>query len=448
MHPEPFFWLLVGLAAGAGFSFLLGYLGLRQKNAELVLLRQTQFGHEAESRLLHQQLEEMKSNEAVLRMEINEISLSSMRLETLLDEKQKQWEEQQTQFDARSQHILKALKDEMEEKSLRESQLRQAVMDERIGQLIKPLREVIEHHELRVKEVEKQHTEDTASLKMHIEMIVSETSKLVSVKNKLADALSNSKGRGDWGEMELIRLLEHSGLIDGIHYEAQKVQDGLRPDITIKLSNQRILYVDAKTILINLERLFNAEDADEESLERKKHAAALEKEILSLSLKSYESRCKESIDFVVLYVPRESMLRAALEEKPALMEQAFQKRVILASPLILMSILKTVSYGWDQAQLSQKAQEIQVLGREMHKRAANFLERFIKVGDRLEALNSQFEDTRISLTGRQGILPQLKKFETYGCKSEKSLPASYGLADEADIDQLEKLVKLPLDGDF
>src|SRR4029079_16170790 len=125
-------------------------------------------------------------------------------------------------------------------------------------------------------------------------------------KNKLAEALSNSKGRGDWGEMELIRLLEASGLMPGVHYEAQKVQDGLRPDITIKLSNQRVLYVDAKTIMINLERLFNAGDSEEEALERKKHAAALEKEILSLSLKSYETKCKDSIDFVVLYVPRES----------------------------------------------------------------------------------------------------------------------------------------------
>jgi DNA recombination protein RmuC len=424
---------ILWLASGIGGGFLVAYLWFRLQLAQATAaLTTNQAQKDAENRLLKEQTEELKSTEALLRMELNEVSLSNTRLETLLEETRKQTDQQQTQFEALSQKTLKVLKEELEDKTAREAQQRQAMVEERIGQLIKPLREVIEHHEQRVKEIEKQHTEDTSSLKTHMEMIVAETGKLITVKNKLAEALSNSKGRGDWGEMELIRLLENSGLSAGVHYEAQKMQDGLRPDITIKLSNQRILYVDAKTILINLERLLNAGDSEEEAVERKKHAAALEKEVLSLSLKSYETKCKESIDFVVLYVPRESMLRAALEEKPALMEQAFQRRVILASPLILMSILKTVSYGWDQAQLSQKAQEIHTLGRELHKRASTFLERFIKVGDRLEALSSQFEEAKLSLTGRQGMIPQLKKFEVYGCKSEKILPTTLVLDDSLD----------------
>lgn len=422
-----FLWLGAGVATGFLVAYTVFKLQAARTHSDQAVLHSQR---ETENRLLKEQLEEIKSTEALLRMELNEVSLSNTRLETLLDETRKQTEQQQAQFEALSQKTLKALKEELEEKTVREAQQRQALVDERIGQLIKPLREVIEHHENRVKEIEKQHTEDTASLKKHIEMIVEETGKLVSVKNKLAEALSNSKGRGDWGEMELIRLLEASGLMAGVHYEAQKQQDGLRPDITIRLSNQRVLYVDAKTIMVNLERLFNAGDTEEEAKERRKHAEALEKEVLSLSLKSYETKCKDSIDFVVLYVPRESMLRAALEEKPTLMEQAFQRRVILASPLILMSILKTVAYGWDQAQLSQKAQEIHTLGRELHKRAATFLDRFLKVGSRLEALNASFEETMLSLKGRQGIVPQLKKFEEYGCKSEKSLPANFALDED------------------
>lgn len=423
-----FLWLAAGLTVGFGFAYTLYKLQLARTTAEQATAQSQQT---VENRLLKEQVEELKSTEALLRMELNEVSLSNIRLETLLDETHKQGSQQQEQFEALSQKTLKALKAELEEKTQREAQLRQASVDERIGQLIQPLREVIEHHENRVKEIEKQHTEDTASLKKHIEMIVDETGKLVNVKNKLAEALSNSKGRGDWGEMELVRLLEVSGLMAGVHYEAQKQQDGLRPDITIKLSNQRVLYVDAKTILVNLERLFNAGDSEEEAKERKKHAEALEKEVLSLNLKSYETKCKDSIDFVVLYVPRESMLRAALEERPALMEQAFQRRVLLASPLILMSVLKTVAYGWDQAQLSQKAQEIHTLGRELHKRAATFLERFVKMESRIDALKSSYDETFLSLNGRQGIIPQLKKFEEYGCKSEKTLPViALGEGDE------------------
>ncbi|HEY9687311.1 MAG TPA: DNA recombination protein RmuC [Coleofasciculaceae cyanobacterium] len=426
--------LIAALAAGFGLGALLFKLKGDGERGRA----------EAENRLLLEQVEELKSTEALQRMELNEISLSNTRLETLLDEAKKQTDQQQSQFEVLSRNTLKALKDELEEKTAKEAQLKQQMTDERISGILKPLKELIEQNGEKVKAIEKQHTEDTASLKTHIELIVGETAKLVNVKNKLAEALSNSKGRGDWGEMELIRLLEASGLMPGIHYEAQRTQDGpvgqaggaLRPDITIRLSNQRILYVDAKTILVNLERLLGADDSEEEAAERKKHANALEKEVLSLNLKSYETRCKESIDFVVLYVPRESMLRAALEEKPALMEMAFQRRIILASPLILMSILKTVAYGWEQAQLSQKAQEIHALGRELHKRAATFLERFLKVGDRLEALGTQFEDARISLTGRQGMLPQLRKFEEYGCKSEKLLPRASADEDDAEVETL------------
>lgn len=434
---------LLYLPIGVALGYWIGWLYANSRaNQALNELKNLGARYEAENKLLQAQLEGQRSTEDLLRMELNEVSLSNMRLETLLEENKKLAEQQQSQFELLSQKTLKALKDELEEKANREYQQKQNQLDEKLGALLKPLREVIDQNEKKVREIEKQHTEDTASLKTHIEMIVAETGKLVGVKNKLAEALSNSKGRGDWGEMELIRLLEHSGLMAGVHYEAQKVQDGLRPDITIKLSNQRVLYVDAKTILINLERLLNAEDSEAENSERKKHAAALEKEILSLSLKSYESRCKESIDFVVLYVPRESMLRAALEERPALMEQAFQRRVILASPLILMSILKTVAYGWDQAQLSQKADEIHQLGKDLHKRAAIFVERFVKVGDRLEALSNQFEEAKVSLNGRLGMIPQLRKFEEYGCKSEKSLPAPS--AEEASQGLLPEIVESTL----
>jgi DNA anti-recombination protein RmuC len=106
----------------------------------------------------------------------------------------------------------------------------------------------------------------------------------------------------------------------------------------------------------------------------------------------------------------------------------------------LMAILKTVAYGWDQAQLSHKAQEIHELGRELHKRASTFLERFLKVGDRIEALSTSYEDTRLALSGRQGMVPQLRKFEEYGCKSEKQLPAFGHLESELNTENFESQI--------
>jgi DNA recombination protein RmuC len=415
---------------------------------------------ETENSLLKSQCESARQTEDLLRMELNDTAMSNARLEALLQERQQREQDdrqerqerenqerqqrqetadrqtteqfrqqqeqaalQKAQFEALSQQTLKALRDDLEAKAERDYKLRQEAMEERLGHLLKPLREVLDENEKRVKEVEKQHLEGTTALKTQIGLLVTQTQNMAQAERSLVEALKNSKGRGDWGELELIRLLEHSGLMEGVHYDAQRQENGLRPDITLRLPNQRVLYIDAKTIFVNLERLMMADEDSEESLaERKKHAAALEKEVLSLSLKSYESQTSDSIDFVVLYVPRESMLRAALEEKPLLMEMAFQRRIILASPLVLMPILKVVAYGWDQAQISQKAAEIQELGKDLHKRAALFLTRFVDVGKKLESLTASYEDADKSLRGRQGMMGQLRKIEEYGCKSEKDIP--------------------------
>ena len=476
-----FFWFIavsfpiVGFAAGYWVRSKLGQNTNSASNSQAILEANERVTRlEAENSLLKTQMDSSRQTEDLLRMELNEASMSNARLDALLHEReqreledrkkqaeaserlaleqlQRQQEQaalQKAQFEMLSQQTLKTLKEELEAKAEREYRLKQEAMDERLGQLLKPLKDVLDENEKRVKEVEKQHLEGTTSLKTEISNIVEQTAQLVSVKNKLAEALSNSKGRGDWGELELIRLLEHSGLHEGIHYEAQRQENGLRPDITLRLSNQRILYIDAKTILVNLERLMLAEDDTEEHLqERKKHANALEKEVLSLSLKSYESKSNDSIDFVVLYVPRESMLRAALEEKPQLMELAFQRRVILASPLVLMPILKVVAYGWDQAQISQKAAEIQELGKELHKRAASFLINFEEIGKKLGSLSETYDRTKTSFMGRRGFVPQLKKFEQAGCKSEKDLPKTLlqgvDLDDDLDTDDSMPTLSIP-----
>jgi DNA recombination protein RmuC len=430
---------VMGFIAGMALAFILGWFFWRVKQQQaLALLSIEQTHTRQELHKLEEALSVARSTEELLRMEHNELSISNTRLQTLLEESEKTETLQVQTFERLGQQVLKSLQADIEEKQAKEYQQRQHLMDEKLSQVVKPLKEVIEHHEKRVREIEKQHTTDTASLKKHIELIVEETGRLVQVKDRLAEALSNSKGRGDWGELELIRLLELSGLIEGVHFDSQKTQQGLRPDITVHLPNGRVIYIDAKTILVNLERLFRANTVEEEQKERKKHADLLEKEILSLNVKAYAKLSQDSIDFVVLYVPRESMLRAALEEKPALMEQAFQKKVLLASPLILMSVLKTVGYGWDQARLSQNAQEIHQLGLELHRRAALFFTKYEKMGERLEQLNLQYEETKRSLTGRQGMLPQLKKIEQFGCKSEKQLTSASLFPEEPPDDSVDQ----------
>ncbi|MGE0200675.1 MAG: DNA recombination protein RmuC [Candidatus Melainabacteria bacterium] len=339
-----------------------------------------------------------------------------------------------TQFELLGHQALKQVQTEWAQRTEQEFTARQARLDERVGELLNPLKTWVETTNKQVLEYTTQHRAEASSLKTQIEIIVDQTNRYVSINDKLADALSNSKGRGDWGEMALMTLLEESGLLPGVHYEAQQHmaglpgQGGLRPDVTIRLPGNRLIFVDAKTLLVNLEHFHQlAEEASADpadvAKQRKKHAAALEKEILSLSAKAYDVSHEGSVDFVVLFVPRESMLRVALEERPELMTLAFQKRVVLASPLVLMPILKVVATAWDQEQISENARTIQRLGQELHRRAALFVERFARVGERIDQLGRQYGEAKTAFTGRQGFVTHLQKFEQLGCRSEKELPA-------------------------
>lgn len=346
------------------------------------------------------------------------------------------WREWTQHFESFSVKTLKSIQEDLEHKSKVTFQDNEQRIHQSIDTMLKPLTELVKAHEQKVKELGDQTLKETASLKEQIKLTVEQTEKLVMAKNHIVDALTNSKGRGDWGELELIRLLEDSGLQKGPHYEFQATQnDNSRPDISIKLPNGHQLFIDAKSLVIPLEQMQAAQDNPElEAQARKKLLQSLKEEIKKLYDRAYQSKQNDSLDFVILYVPRESMLRIPLEEDPTLIQEAFRKKVILASPLILMALLKTVAQGWHQATLSKHAEEIQVLGKELHKRAVRFLGHFDKLGQSLHGLTQTYEDADRALKGRQGMVGQLKKFEQLGCRSDKPLPERFDTVDVMDID--------------
>lgn len=453
----PWVLLILGLGIGIGIGWLMAcQKALKEKHqleqeyqAKLSLEALANSQQETELRLLQQQFMEIQSAHQQLQESFYTSQSERTRFETLLNDAR----QQEDRLAVMGQTLLKQVKEEIQGDLEKEYSQKEELAQAKIGELIKPLSEMIEAHQKKVEEVEeyvndveKQRIDETSQLKTLIDVLDKDARRLAEGGNRLADALSNSKGRGDWGEMQLARLLESSGLLPGVHYDLQySMQDEnsklLRPDVAVKFTNNRLLYIDAKTILTNLERLEHAfEEADAKS-ERKKHVAALEKEILSLSTKAYDAKKSDSIDFIVLFVPRESMLRVALEEKPDLMEQAFNKRIILASPLILMAILRTIAIGWQEAQLSQNAKEIYTLARELHKRTVTFSDHFLKIEMRLKQVMDQFDDAKTSLCGRMGVINQLTKLEKLGCKSEKQLSAQM-LAPSEIIDGMEQDLEL------
>ncbi len=440
-----FLWLFSGVLLGllmAGFYLTQKHQRAREKvQADTQTYQEETAGELAKIPFYHERIQQLETENQRLREVKEQFHAEKTRAETLLSEAKTIEVRMLETFENLSHKILKSQKAEFEEETLGTNQEHK----KSIEALIKPLSELIEKGQEKVNELEKDNLETRVSLQEAIKGVVKRTEELHNTNTRLASALSNSKGRGDWGELELIRLLEASGLVEGIHYEKQETEKGVRPDIKVYLANGRFLYVDAKTIMVNLERLagaYDVENPEEQVQERKRHAKALEEEIRKLSLKSYEELISGSVDFVVLYVPRVSMLQVALEEKPSLMEESFQRKIILASPLNLMAILKTVSYGWQQDKLSRNADEIQALAVELHKRSATFLEKFQKIGQRLDAATDAYDDATKSFQGRMGFIPQMKKIEELGARSKKALPEALVMDVESmDVEPSKYVVK-------
>jgi DNA recombination protein RmuC len=403
---------------------------------------------ESENKALHAKAEDLNTKLLDALQEKARLEAQKAEIDKQIDEF-KQWKEVQqneimAQFETLSQKTLKTVKAELEEKHAKDAKRQKEALDTDIQKLLKPLETLIKENDEKVKHFTESSLKQTTELATQIKIASEQTQALVTAKNSLVDALKESKGRGDWGELELIRLLEDSGLQRGTHYEFQATQsNATRPDIKIKLPNNNVLYIDAKTLLVNLEKIQSALDENDIVEERKRLTQALKKEILKLQSKEYQTE-GSTVDFVILYVPRESMLRIPLEEDPTLIQQAADRNIILASPLILMAILRTVAQGWHQAHLAEHSRAIEEMGKELHKRAANFLERYEKIGRKIQELQGQYEDTTTAFSGNQGFIKQMKKFEDYGCKSVKSLPSRYELIDTEEPAMLPML-DAPLD---
>ncbi|MFM7469176.1 MAG: DNA recombination protein RmuC [Vampirovibrionales bacterium] len=347
----------------------------------------------------------------------------------------------QQRFEALSLKALETLQEKFDTRNRSTHEERTERLKQDVHTLLSPLQTLIKENAEKLKAFNDQTLSESASLKAHLEQAAKQTQDLMLAKDRIVSVLTDNKGRGDWGELQLMRLLEMSGLQKDRDFELQAVQvvDGetTRPDVKVYLPNGHVVLIDAKTLVGKLESFeddYWQEGRTQE--ERQKLTQSLNNEILRLNRKSYHAKEHHAVDFVILFVPRESMLRIPLEERPLLMEEAFQRGVILASPLILMAMLKTIAQGWTQAQSRDLATEIIDMAKELHKRAALLAERFETVQKTLDTFTRQLEDTNTTLRGQQGVMAQIKKLEAKGVKSAKPFPQSYQVLQEEETPAL------------
>lgn len=291
-----------------------------------------------------------------------------------------------------------------------------------VDNLVKPVGETLEQLQKRVGEIEK--ARETAYVR--VEELVGATGRqlgeLREATSGLRSALSSPQQRGRWGELTLERVLEAAGMREHVDYDRQPqtaTEGGaVRPDAVIRLPRGLTVPVDAKTPLEAYLRAHEADDDAEQRAALEQHARSLMGHARSLGGKNYaEAIDGQSPEFVVLFVPTETILDAAMLAQPSIWEDAWsQHRVLIASPGLLIALLRTIGVAWQQESIQRNAQEIADEARVLYDRLAVYAERVMRVGKSLESTVKAYNDSIGSFQAR--VLPQARRMEELGAVEE------------------------------
>ena len=292
-----------------------------------------------------------------------------------------------------------------------------------IESLIEPIRQALAKTEAQIQSIERERIESFSTIKVQMEGLASGQSLLSRETRNLVTALRRPDVRGQWGEITLRRLVELSGMTLHVDFSEQlhrKTDSGaIRPDMIVHMPEQRDIVVDVKTPLEAYLAAVEAQDETERSAQLRRHAQIVGARVRELSSKQYWSQFERSPDFVVLFLPGDQFLSAALQENPGLIDDSLRQNVMLATPTSLVALLKAVSYGWKQTQLAENAAEVRELGEEIYKRLAVFGEHLVKLGKSLGSSVESFNRAVGSL--EQQVLPAARRFEELGLRVSRTI---------------------------
>lgn len=300
-----------------------------------------------------------------------------------------------------------------------------------VDALLLPLRQQIKEFRERVDTVYKGDSEDRASLKTQIEQLRLLNSRITDEATALTRALKGqAQARGAWGELVLERLLESAGLIKGENYLTQEsltTADGrrLRPDVIIRLPDDRHLVVDSKVSLLAYERAANAASPAEHQAAAAEHARAVRTHIEQLSAKQYEDTGRlVTPDYVLMFVPLEPAFTLALATDAALYEWAFDRRIILCTAPTLLVTLKTVAVLWKQDRQAKNVQAIADRGGALYDKFVGLIDDLEAVGVQLGRARETYDGAMNKLkTGKGNLLHQVQDLKRLGARARKTLPA-------------------------
>jgi DNA recombination protein RmuC len=300
---------------------------------------------------------------------------------------------------------------------------------ERLGQLLDPLKERIQAFEKRVDESYQQEARERFSLGKELERLQQLNQRLGDEATNLTRALKGQKTQGNWGELVLERVLESAGLEKGREYQTQvslKGADGERfqPDVLIQLPGDKQVIVDAKVSLTAWQQFIAADDDVLRQQALKQHLLSLRNHLKGLSGKDYQRLDGlHSLDFVLLFVPIEAAFAAALQAEPGLFQEAFEKHVVIVSPTTLLATLQVVDSLWRQERQSQNARDIAERAGQLYDKFVAFVGDLDEVGSRLQQLDKAYAAARNKLVeGRGNLVGRVENLKLLGARASKSLP--------------------------
>ncbi len=294
-----------------------------------------------------------------------------------------------------------------------------------IDGLVKPIKETLERFKTQIAEMESARRQAYGSLSEQVKALIASENQLRAETDNLVKALRRPQVRGRWGEVQLRRVVEFAGMVahcDFVEQETVPGGDGRqqRPDMIIRLPGGKIVVVDAKTPIEAYLAAVEAEDEAARQSFMRDHVRQIRAQMTNLGKKNYWDQFEATPDFVVMFLPGDAILNAALEQEPGLLEEGYNLGVMLTTPTTLIALLRSVAYDWRTENLVANTQEIRRLGRDLYERICTMTDHFAGVGKSLDRAVSAYNKAVGSLEGR--VLSGARRFLELGVDSAKKLP--------------------------
>lgn len=398
--------ILVGLVVGAALGYLVASLRAARTG-----------GADAQART---ELTVAKAQVELLEAKVAEVTASAQERELSLRQEHERYVAQvradqevlKEQFKALAADVLRSNNEQFlevaNERLKRSQQVNEAELAKReqaVKQLVDPMAKALEEVKRQTTEADRLRAEGQAALTEQVRQMIEASQRLDKKTSDFINTLRRSDVRGNWGEVQLRRVVELAGMMNHVDFEEQEnVRDAdgknLRPDMTVKLAGGRTIVVDSKVALSALLEAFETEDEVVRAERLLAHARHVKKHVDDLASKKYWEQFESAPEFVVMFVPSEAFYQSAIEQDPALQEYAFGKQVVIATPTTLVAMLRTVAHAWKEDALAKNAQQVLATGKELYDRLMTMGAHLSRVGKALDSAGKAYNATVASLESR------------------------------------------------